>query len=327
MTHTETSRRPRLHALAGGLLALMLAGGAFAATHKAATPKPPAQETFATPEQAADALAAAWRTNSKPDLTKIFGPAGAKLVSSGDPVADRNVKARLAAAYDTQHRIVSLGSARALLVIGKNGFSFPIPLARESGKKGDAWYFDTQAGAEEILDRRIGRNELDAIGVCRAYVEAQRDYATRSEPPGTYAMKIASSPGKHDGLYWPAAAGEPPSPFGPLIAAASDQGYRTGAKDTLLAPYHGYRYKILTAQGPNAPGRARSYIVDGRMTGGYALVAWPAEYGNSGVMTFIVNQNGIVFEKNLGKETAQLARKMTTFNPDSSWHVAVTPER
>jgi len=165
-----------------------------------------------------------------------------------------------------------------------------------------------------------------AIGVCRAYVDAQRDYAARSEPPGIYAMKIASSKDKHDGLYWPAQPGEPESPFGPLIAAASDQGYRDAGKGAVLAPYHGYRYKILTAQGPHAPGRAHSYIVHGRMTRGYALVAWPAEYANSGVMTFIVNQNGIVFEKNLGKDTAQLARKMTAYDPDSSWHVAVTPE-
>lgn len=333
-------RRPRPAALAGGLLALLLAGGAIAATPAATASKAPAakataskarkapaQQTFATPEQAADALASAWRDNSKPALAKIFGAAGAKLVNSGDAVADRNVQARLAAAYDTQHRIVSLGADRALLVIGKNGFSFPIPLARrDAGKAGSAWYFDTQAGTEEILDRRIGRNELDAIGVCRAYVDAQRDYAARSQPPGTYAMKIASSTGKHDGLYWPAQAGEPESPFGPLIAAASDQGYRDAGKGAVLAPYHGYRYRILTAQGPHAPGKAHSYIVDGRMTRGYALVAWPAEYGNSGVMTFIVNQNGIVFEKNLGKNTAQLVRKMTAYDPDASWHVAVTPE-
>ncbi len=335
--HTPRCPRPAalsggLLALAGGLLALLLAGGAFAATpqgqaHKTRAQGTHAQRTFATPEQAADALASAWRDNSKPDLAKIFGAAGAKLVNSGDPVADRNVQARLAAAYDTRHRIVSLGADRALLVIGKNGFSFPIPLARrDAGKADSAWYFDTRAGAEEILDRRIGRNELDAIGVCRAYVDAQRDYAARSQPPGIYAMKIASAKDKHDGLYWPAQPGEQESPFGPLIAAASDQGYRDAGKGAVLAPYHGYRYKILTAQGPHAPGKAHSYIAHGRMTGGYALVAWPAEYGNSGVMTFIVNQNGIVFEKNLGKDTAQLVRKMTAYDPDPSWHVAVTPE-
>lgn len=322
MTHPDSRHHPRPHAIAGGLLALMLAGSALAAPRH-----PPPQETFATPEQAADALATAWRNNSKQNLARIFGPAGAKLVNSGDAVADRNVKARLAAAYDTNHRIVSLGADRALLVIGKNGFSFPIPLARRAASKGGKhWYFDTRAGAEEILNRRIGRNELDAIRVCRAYVEAQRDYAARGQSSGTYAMKISSSKGKHDGLYWPAAAGEEQSPLGPLIAAASDEGYRAAGKGAVLAPYHGYRYRILTAQGPNAPGKAGSYIKGGKMTGGFALVAWPATYGNSGVMTFIVNQNGIVFEKNLGKDTAQVARKMKKYDPDPSWHVAVTPE-
>ncbi len=316
MTRTHTARPGRLIPIACGIFALLLAAGA----HAAAGP-----QTFATPQQAADALAAAWRSNSKPDLAKIFGPAGAKLVASGDEVADKNVKARLAAAYDTQHRIVGLGAQSALLLIGKDGFPFPIPLAK---REDNAWYFDTEAGAEEILDRRIGRNELNAIRVCRAYVEAQRDYAAKDRT-GTgmpaYATKIASSDAKHDGLYWEAKPGEEPSPLGPLLAAAADEGYSTASGDRMLAPYHGYRYKILTGQGPHAPGKARSYIAGGRMTSGFALVAYPAQYGNSGVMTFIVNQNGIVFEKDLGRNTARIARQMTAYDPDGSWRVAVPP--
>lgn len=322
----QAALRAGLLRLAGALLALLLAAGAPVADAQAAGARAAArQQDFATPEQAADALAAAWRANSKPALVKIFGPAGAKLVSSGDAVADRNAKARLAAAYDAQHRIVMLSDEGALLVIGKEGFPFPIPLA----KRGAGWVFDTAAGTEEILDRRIGRNELNAIGVCRAYVEAQRDYATRTHTAaGTpeYAMKIASAPGKRDGLYWDAAPGEEQSPLGPLIAAASDEGYGSAGKEQELAPYHGYRFRILTRQGPHAPGKARNYVADGRMTGGYALLAWPAKYGNSGIMTFIVNQNGVVFEKNLGPDTARLARQMTAYDPDRSWRVAVPPE-
>jgi hypothetical protein len=316
MTHTPTQRLSRLIPVAGGILSLLL----ITAGVQAAVP----QETFSSPQGAADALARAWRTNSKPDLEKIFGPAGVKLVSSGDEVADKNVKTRLAAAYDAQHCIVSLGEQSALLVIGKEGFPFPIPLA----KQGTRWHFDTAAGAEEILDRRIGRNEINAIRVCRAYVEAQRDYAEQDAAAAglhEYAMKIASSGGKHDGLYWEAKPGEEPSPLGPLIAAAADEGYSVASKTQVLAPYHGYRYRILTAQGPHAPGSARSYIDNGHMTGGFALVAYPAEYGNSGVMTFIVNQDGIVFQKNLGKNTARLARQMTAYDPDRSWKVAIVP--
>jgi hypothetical protein len=316
MSTTHTIRHAMLVRCACGALALLLAAGAYAA---------PAQLSFATPQAAADALADAWRGNSKPDLKKIFGPAGEKLVSSGDEVADRNVKARLAAAYDAQHRIVILSDDSALLVIGKDDFPFPIPLAKE----GKGWVFDTGGGAEEILDRRIGGNELNAIGVCRAYVEAQRDYAARTHTAAglpEYAMRIASSAGKRDGLYWDTPAGEEQSPLGPLIAAASDEGYGSARQAQALEPYHGYRYRILTRQGPQAPGKARDYVVDGHMTGGYALVAYPAQYGNSGIMTFIVNQNGIVFEKDLGQDTEKIAREMTAYDPDRSWRVALPPD-
>ncbi len=298
--------------------------GSLSACHAAASAvlarSAPEQQTFASPEEAAAALAAAWRADSEPDLLKIFGPAGVKLVSSGDEVADRRVHARLAAAYDAQHRIVSTGEQGALLVIGAEEFPVPIPLA----KVGERWRFDTAAGAEEILDRRIGRNELNAINVCRAYVEAQREYESEDRLGNglrEYAMKIASSGDQHDGLYWPVQPGEKESPLGPLIAAAAAEGYSVTGSDGMLAPYHGYYFRILTAQGPHAPGKAHSYVVNGRMTRGYALVAFPATYGNSGIMTFIVNQDGIVFEKNLGPDTARLARQMTLYDPDRSWKV------
>ncbi len=315
MTRPDTSRLSRSIRMAGWALSLLLlALGSAARTL-------PEQQTYASPEQAAAALAAAWRADSEPDLLKIFGPAGVKLVSSGDEVADRRVHARLAAAYAAQHRIVSTGEQGALLVIGAEEFPFPIPLE----KVGDTWRFDTAAGAEEILDRRIGRNELNAISVCRAYVEAQRDYAAQSHPgsgPHEYAMKIASTGDQHDGLYWQTRPGEEESPFGPLIAAAAAEGYSVTGSDGMLAPYHGYYFRILTAQGPHAPGKAYSYIVNGHMTRGYALVAFPATYGNSGIMTFIVNQDGIVFEKDLGKDTARIARKMTQYDPDRSWRIS-----
>ncbi len=316
MSKPEIFRLSRLTRIAGWALSLLLL--AMSAAHARTAPE---QQMFASPEQAASALAAAWHADSEPDLLKIFGPAGVKLVSSGDEVADRRVHARLAAAYDTQHRIVSTGEQGALLVIGAEEFPFPIPLE----KVGDSWRFDTAAGAEEILDRRIGRNELNAISVCRAYVDAQREYASEDRIGNglrEYAMKIASTGDQHDGLYWPVMPGEKESPLGPLIAAAAAEGYSASGNGQMLAPYHGYYYKILTAQGPHAPGKAYSYVVNGRMTRGYALVAFPATYGNSGIMTFIVNQDGIVFEKNLGKDTAKIARQMTQYDPDRTWKIS-----
>ncbi len=279
------------------------------------------QATFDSPEQAADALASAWRNASKPDLLKIFGPAGMKLVSSGDAVADKNAKEKLAAAYEVRHRIERVGEEAAQLIIGNEEFPFPIPMV----KRHNLWHFDTAAGAEEILDRRVGRNELNAIEVCLAYVDAQRDYAAgkfRSDGLRQYAMKIASTDDKRDGLYWQAEGGEEESPFGPLIARAADEGYSSGSKE-ILSPYHGYYYRILTRQGEHAPGGAMDYVAEGRMARGYALIAFPASYKNSGVMTFIVNQDGIIFEKNLGPNTATIARTIAQYDPDPSWKVHV----
>lgn len=308
---TSLLRALHIAALVG--LSLFVSASADAST---ATAK---QETFASPEQAGEALAAAWRRGSKADILKIFGPAGVKLVSSGDAIADREAKKHLAAAYDKQHKFERDGNAKALLVIGEREFPFPIPLVRQA----NVWRFDTHAGADEILNRRIGRNELEAIEVCRAYVESQFDYADK-DPLGNglheYAMKIVSSGDKHDGLYWPTKPGDEESPLGPLFARAADEGYNS-ASANMLAPYHGYYYRILTRQGTNAQGGASNYLINGHMTGGFALVTFPAKYGSSGIMTFIVNQDGIVFQKNLGPDTARIARRMTTYDPDQTWRI------
>ena len=283
-----------------------------------ATAAPLKPQSFASPRSAARALAVAARNNDAAAILAIFGAAGEKLVNSGDRVADDGMRARFAERYASAHKFVFDAANRATLVIGTEEWPFPIPLVRRHG----AWHFDAAAGAEEILNRRVGRNEMDAMRVCRDYVRAQRDYAADLQgerKPLEYAQKIVSTPGQHDGLYWPADAGERQSPIGPQMAHAHAEGYSYNPPDAEHAPYHGYYYKILIRQGAAAPGGARDYVVDGHMTGGFALVAFPATWGDSGVMTFIVNQNGIVYQKNLGADTAKLAAAITEFNPDYSW--------
>jgi hypothetical protein len=242
-------------------------------------------------------------------------------VSSGDDVADAAGRQKFLNAYDAKHQVTKEGDNRAIMVIGSEDFPFPIPLIR----KDDMWRFDTAAGREEILYRRIGRNELDTIQACLAYIDAQNEYAEkdRGSGVGVYAQRIVSQQGKKDGLYWPTAAGEEPSPLGELVAEATRQGYRVGGT---RAPYHGYYYKILSKQGSNAPGGALDYVVHGKMIGGFALVAYPAEYGNSGVMTFVCSHAGKVFQKDLGSRTAELAERMTSFNPDLTWKDAEAPQ-
>jgi len=276
------------------------------------------QEIYDSPQRAVDALIAAVRADQTADLIRIFGPEGKPLVYSGDPVADGNDRDKFVAAYDEMNKVVAEGSDRAVLVIGKDSWPFPIPLV----KQGESWRFDTKAGAEEILDRRIGRNELSAIEVCRAYVDAQREYASRDHRGDgllEYAQHFMSRSAKQDGLYWPVPMGEAPSPMGPLVASARAEGYPAGDAHAKREPYHGYYYRILKQQGKNAPGGAHDYVVEGRMIGGFALVAFPAQYGASGVMTFIVNQDGVVYQKNLGPDTATIAPQMTEFDPDPSW--------
>jgi hypothetical protein len=290
--------------------ALLWSGIAFAGLAPAV-----AQESYKTPDAAADALANAARTGDRAALIKVLGPDGADIASSGDPVADSDLRKRFVETYDGKHQVKMDGDAKATLIIGPEDFPVPIPLVR----KGDAWQFDTAAGRQEILARRIGRNELDAIQSSLAYVDAQNEYAAKDRTGaglGVYAQRIVSSTGKKDGLYWPASAGGDESPLGELIAEATRQGYKAGEGRT---PYHGYYFKILTRQGPDAHGGALDYVVNGKMIGGFALVAYPAEYRNSGVMTFIVNHDGVVFQKDLGPRTAELAERMTSFNPDSSW--------
>ena len=229
------------------------------------------------------------------------------------PIADASARNRVIEAYDAKHLLVMEGTDKAVLIIGQEDWPFPIPLVR----KDSTWRFDTAAGREEILYRRIGRNELNAIETCLAYVDAQQEYAEQGVAGnGVYAQRIASRPGKKDGLYWPAQSSADESPLGELAASAAAEGYRAGQQ---RAPYHGYYYKVLTRQGPNASGGALDYVVRGRMIGGFALVAYPAEYMNSGVMTFLVNHQGNVYEKDLGPNTARIAAGMTAFNPDNTW--------
>jgi hypothetical protein len=274
-----------------------------------------AQQDFKTPDDAASALASAAKTGDRKAIVTVLGPDGQDIVSSGDEVADAATRQKFIAAYEAKHQIAMEGDNKTILVIGQEDFPLPIPLVRKDG----LWRFDTAAGREEILFRRVGRDELDAIQSCLAYVDAQNEYAERDRTgagANTYAQRIISEPGKKDGLYWPTSQGEDASPLGELIAEATAQGYRLGGGRT---PFHGYYFKILTKQGPAAPGGEVDYIVRGKMIGGFALVAYPAEYRNSGVMTFIVNHTGNVFQKDLGPDTAKLAERMTSFDPDQSW--------
>jgi Protein of unknown function (DUF2950) len=274
-----------------------------------------AQQSFKSPEEAAEALAKATRDNWPKGVISVLGSEADEIVSSGDKVSDQSMREKFLSAYEAAHQVTMEGDNKAVLVIGKDDFPFPIPLTR----KGAAWKFDTAAGRLEILYRRIGRNEINAIKSCLAYVDAQNEYADKDRTgSGTavYAQRIVSRPGKKDGLYWPAAPGEEESPLGELVAQASSEGYAVGSE---RIPYHGYYFKILTRQGPMAAGGEVDYIVRGKMIGGFALVAYPAEYGNSGVMTFVVNYSGTIFQKDLGERTARIAERMTAFNPDQTW--------
>jgi Protein of unknown function (DUF2950) len=299
------------HTLELGLLASLATATFLFAT----VPLAVAQETYKTPEDAAAALLAAAKSGDKQDALKVFGPDGEEIISSGDPVNDANQRNKFVEAYDAKHQIESKGDNNATLILGEKDWPFPVPLV----KKDSGWRFDTETGLQEILFRRIGHNELDTIQTSLAYVDAQNDYAhiTRaSTGTAAYAQRIISEPGKKDGLYWPTQPGEEPSPLGDLMASATSQGYKVGGGRT---PYHGYYYKILTRQGPAAHGGAYDYVVRGNMIGGFALVAYPATYRNSGVMTFLVNHDGTVFEKDLGPRTDKFAEEMTSFNPDSTW--------
>jgi hypothetical protein len=252
-----------------------------------------------------------------------MGSEGRGLVVSGDPVADRQARERFLQAYDAGNKLVAQGETMTLQV-GANDWPFPIPLV----KQGERWRFDPPQGREEILARRIGRNELYTMQICLAIVDAQREYYAQDRNNDgilEYARQFASTPGKRDGLYWPTQPGEQPSPLGDLMVRARAEGYRRAA-DGGPTPYYGYMYRILTAQGPSAPGGAHEYVVRGHMIGGFAVVAFPAQYGASGVMTFMVNQDGDVYQKDLGPNTRAAAMGMKTFNPDRTWTKVDVPE-
>jgi hypothetical protein len=292
---------------------------AFALLASPVAGQQPGQKTFASPGEAAQAMIAAAKAGNTDALLQIFGPEGKELLSSGDDVADKNARNNTVQRYEQMHRLVREPDDAVTVYMGAENWPFPIPLV----KKGNVWYFDTPAGKQEVLYRRIGENELATIDVCQAIVGAQKQYLSGTHDGDTvkqYAVKIVSDPGKHNGLYWKVAAGEPESPIGPLIADAVSAGYTK--KQGSSTPFHGYIYKHLSSQGPAAPGGAKDYMVDGKMTGGFGILAYPAEYRNSGVMTFIVNQDGIVYQKDLGPDTAKIAASMTQYNPDPSWQKA-----
>jgi hypothetical protein len=274
------------------------------------------QKTFPTPEDAVVAAVDAAKAGNDGELLAIFGPEAEKVISSGDPVMDQRNREVFLVAYDERAALKAEGSARRILYIGHEDWPFPIPLVKE----GSAWRFDTAAGAQEILFRRIGRNELSTIDVCQTFVEAQKEYASAArdgKPAGLYAQKFASTPGKHDGLYWKSEDPAELSPLGEFAAEASSEGYsRSEGQPT---PFHGYFFRMLNSQGKSAKQGARSYIVNGELREGFALIAFPAAYGVSGVMTFIVNRDGVVYQKDLGSETAKLAAEITQFDPGSGW--------
>jgi hypothetical protein len=270
------------------------------------------QKTFSSPEDASNAFVTAAQTNDEKAMLDILGPDGKQIVYSGDETEDANSRANFVQRYQEMHRLVKEPDGTVILYIGARNWPTPIPLVN----KGNSWYFDTDAGKKEILYRRIGRNELSAIRVCQELVATEKEYYSTQN--NEYAQKIFSDDGQHNGLYWKADEGEPQSPIGPLVASAVAQGYAK-SRDGAPTPYRGYFYRILTRQGKNSLGGAKNYIVNGKMTGGFAFVAYPAEYRSSGVMTFIVNEDGVVYQKDLGKKTEVLAKGMKEYNPDSSW--------
>jgi hypothetical protein len=278
------------------------------------------QRVFSSPGEAASALFAAAKADDTAALAAILGPDSQQLLSSGDPVADKNARAQFSSEWDQMHRLAFDDQGRVIIYLGSDNWPAPIPIV----KKGDGWVFDTAAGKDELIYRRIGRNELYTIGVLERLASAQKDYV--SEPHDgvrQYARYIISDPGKQNGLYWETSEGQPPSPIGPLIADAATQGYkvRKRGEHRTATPFHGYFYRVLSSQGKNAPGGAQNFIVGGKMTGGFAFLAWPAEYRSSGVMTFMINQDSVLVQKDLGPDTPRIVEGISSFNPDSTWEL------
>lgn len=302
-----------------GATAVVLSAAMLAACARKEPPARPAAEhtSFASAQQAVDALIAALEAGDEAALLRLFGPGTEELVSSGDDVADANERAAFVEAYRARHELVADGDGRMILQVGENDWPVPVPAVERDGR----WYLDGAAGEDEFVYRRVGRNELAAIDVCHGFVDAQNEYASEGRdgnPAGYYAAYLISDEREHNGLYWPVAEGEPESPAGPFVAAAAGEGYRRAASGE-PTPYHGYYYRMLYAQGANASGGALEYFEEGRLVNGFALLAWPADYGVSGVQTFMVNQDGVVYEKDLGEDTATLVTAIELFDPDGTW--------
>jgi len=295
--------------LAAGLLALAVT------LLQACKSNKPEMTGYATADDAANALITAAKAGDQNALLAIFGPESKDLLYSGDPVQDKNAVTAFVGRYDVMHRWRKMGDGSQVLVVGADNFPFPIPLKKNSDGR---WFFDTAAGKEEILNRRVGRNELAVIDACEAAAEAQAQYFSQKHG-GTkqYAQKFISDAGQQNGLYWPEVPGQPRSPLGPMAAFATAEGYNV--KPDAHSAFHGYYFRMLKGQSSNAPGGAKDYVVDGKMVRGFALVAFPATYGNSGVMTFIINQDGVLLQKDLGKTTTEIATAMNEFDPDAGW--------
>lgn len=277
----------------------------------------PSYTEFASPDDASNALIQTAKSGNQNAILAIFGPDSKDIIYSGDAVQDKAAVAAFVTGYEQMHRWRKMPGGAQVLLIGAQNFPFPIPLQQNGAGK---WFFDIAAGKEEILSRRIGRNELVVIDICGTLADAQADYYSRRHGDGSaaqYAPKFVSDAGKQNGLYWDSPEGQPKSPLGPLLVYATAEGYK--AKPDAHAPFHGYFFKMLTKQGTHAPGGAKDYVVDGKMTGGFAFVAYPAAYGNSGVMTFIINQDGVLLQKDLGKTTPEQATAMNEFDPDAGW--------
>ena len=311
----RVSKAPRL--LIGFMVATVLfCFSACSSPQKATEPQTHAsQKTFASPDDAVKALVEAVKADNRDALLAIFGPESKDLIYSGDAAADKASFAAFVSDYDAMHRLRKMTNGNELLITGTDNKTFPIPLMKTANGQ---WEFDTSAGKEELLARRIGRNEVAAIDVCGAIADAQKYYFSQPhDGVKQYAQRFISDEGKQNGLYWPSPSGQPQSPLGPLVAFATAEGLKI--QPNSHQPFHGYYFRMLDAQGAGAKGGAKSYIVNGKMTGGFGVVAYPAQYNDSGIMTFLIDQNGIVYQKDLGKTTDTVASAMTEYNPDTTW--------
>lgn len=323
-THSSTTliNRSRYVRLVGA--AMFLALGLL--TAQGCKGKEAGEAGFDSADKIVEAFVAAARAKDVEQMKKILGPESEDILSSGDAVDDESRLEMFLKAYDEKHRLEAGKDGTMTLVIGNTDWPLPVPLVQKDGK----WQFDTEAGREEVINRRIGRNELDAIQTCLAVLDAQREYVAKDRDANglaEYAGRFLSEPGKKNGLYWPTAEGEPLSPLGSLAAEAAHEGYIATQPTSRPRPFHGYCYRIVTSQGAHAPGGAMDYLVNGKLIGGFAVVAWPAEYDNSGIMTFIMNHDGVVYQRDLGEDTAKLAAEMTTYDPSPEWKKVEAPEK